>query len=65
VAVEGCAIATAAPAMVRNAAAAQMIWARRRKLAMMGRRSATMERDYKPGTMAMDYDPATGGGAAR
>jgi hypothetical protein len=49
VGVEGCATATAAPTTVRNAAAAQMIWARRRKLGTMRRRSATMEGDYKPG----------------
>ncbi len=61
VAVGGCATATAAPTTVRNAAAAQLIWARRRKLATMRRRSATMERDYKPGAMAVDYNPATGG----
>jgi hypothetical protein len=56
VAVGGCATATAAPTTVRNAAAAQLIWARRRKLATMRRRSATMERDYKPGAMAVDYN---------
>ena len=43
-AVGGCATETAAPTTVSSAAAAQMIWARRRKLATMRRRSATMER---------------------
>ena len=42
--VGGCATETAAPTTVSSAAAAQMIWARRRKLATMRRRSATMER---------------------
>ena len=49
VAVGGCATETAAPTTVSSAAAAQMIWPRRRKLATMRRRSATMERDYRPG----------------
>jgi hypothetical protein len=48
VAVGGCATATAAPTTVSRAAAAQMIWARRRKLATIRRRSAAMERDYRP-----------------
>ena len=48
VAVGGWATATAAPTTVSSAAAAQMIWARRRKLATMLRRSAAMERDYRP-----------------
>ena len=47
--VGGWATATAAPTTVNSAAAAQMIWVRRRKLARMRRRSATMERDYRPG----------------
>ena len=42
--VGGCATETAAPTTVSSAAAAQMIGARRRKLATMWRRSATMER---------------------
>jgi hypothetical protein len=58
VAVGGCATETAAPTTVSSAAAAQMIWARRRKLATMRPRSATMERDYKPGAIAVDYHPA-------
>ena len=45
----GCATGTAAPTTVSSAAAAQMIWARRRKLATIRRRSANMERDYRPG----------------
>jgi hypothetical protein len=49
--VGGCsAIGTAAPTTVSSAAAAQITWSRRRKLATMRRRSATMERDYRPGT---------------
>ncbi|MET0521550.1 MAG: hypothetical protein ABW156_06175 [Jiangellaceae bacterium] len=63
--VGGCATGTAAPTTVSSAAAAQMIWARWRMLATMRRRSATMERDYRPGAMAMDYRPAEGGAAAR
>ena len=59
--VGGCATGTAAPTTVSSAAAAQMIWPRRRKLATMRRRSATMERDYRPGAMAVDYHPAKGG----
>ena len=42
--VGGCATETAAPTTVSRAAAAQMIWARRRKLVTLRRRSATMER---------------------
>ena len=52
--VGGCATGTAAPTTVSSAAAAQMIWARRRKLATMRRRSATMERDYRPGADGRD-----------
>jgi hypothetical protein len=62
VAVGGCATETAAPTTVSSAAAAQMIWARRRKLATMRRRSATMERDYRPGARwPWIYHPAKGG----
>jgi hypothetical protein len=46
---------------VSSAAAAQMIWARRRKLATMRPRWPTMERDYKPRAMAVDYHPAERG----
>ena len=49
VAVGGCATATAAPTTVSSAAAAQMIWARQPRLATTRRRSAAMERDYRPG----------------
>jgi hypothetical protein len=59
--VGGCATETAAPTTVSRAAAAQMIWARRRKLATIRRRSAAMERDYRPGAMAADYHPAKDG----
>ena len=48
VAVGGWATATAAPTTVSSAAATQMIWPCRRKLATMRRRSAAMERDYRP-----------------
>src|SRR4029453_12774869 len=58
VAVGGCATAAAAPTTGRKAAAAQMDWGARREPGTTRRRSATMERDYKPGTMAVDYDPA-------
>ncbi len=64
VAVGGCATETAAPTTVSSAAAAQMIWARRRKLETLRRRSATMERDYRPGAMAADYHPANSRAAA-
>ena len=46
-----CIIGTAAPTTVSSAAAAQMIWLCRRKL-------ATMDRDYRPRAMAVDCHPA-------
>jgi hypothetical protein len=49
-----CSTGTAAPTTVSSAAAAQMIWPCRRKL-------ATMERDYRPRVMAVDCHPAKSG----
>ena len=58
VAVGGCATETAAPTTVSRAAAAQMIWTRRRKLATMRRRSAAMECDYRPGADGRGLPPS-------
>ena len=60
VAVGACATGTAAPTTVSRAAATQMIWPRRRKLATMRRLSATMERDYRPGAVAVELPSSEG-----
>jgi hypothetical protein len=49
-----CSTGTAAPTTVSSAAAAQMIWPCRRKL-------ATMERDHRPRVTAVDCHPAKSG----